>query len=401
MRASTETLLSLLEFADIMGIDPFEMGQFTTPQANARQCEDVFYQFSYQQDFLSREEVARTIKRAEDAIALELGFQPGPVYCTETVEYPAPAQRDLFGAAGTHRGQWKALTLGTAKVIGGGSLARTQIDAGAAVVLSDNDGDSIKETFTVGPFATTITDPDEIAIYFTATDRNSAPLDETWRIRPVRVAISGGNATITGHAALLAKPDLTLKYNATALDVGDATNFAATVEVQRVYRDTTATDATPAQGYALWEQRPDNPCADEPCSQTTRAICIGERYAEMGQVFAAFSDPTSCWGWREPDRVSFKYLAGVPRAAGTGRMNNEMAEIVAHLAAAWLPVLKCGCERSNRILAWWQGLPSDEEGRKARPVTFEEINTPFGERRGAVYAWKRVQRLAKIPVVRG
>ncbi len=393
MRADTETLLSLFEWGQLMGINPWELAQFESPTEHSAQCESVFYQYAWQQDFLSREELASTIEKAEAAIADALRFWPAPKYLAQTVQVPRPYDRTLYGGAGTARGQWKTLTLDYGHVQGGGVLARTLIEAARPVTRTDPDGDGVKELFTV-TVATTITDPDEIALYVTSADRNGVSLDETWRIRPVHVTISGGTATITGHSALLVKPNKTTVVNPERLDPADDANYIAEVDAYRVYRDTTATDANPAQGWALWEALPDNAYADPPTTQTARAIAIGERLAEAGQVYAAYSDPTSCYGWREPDRVRLQYLAGFERTHG--RMARPMADIVAHLAAGWLASEKCGCERSNRIIAYWREMPSQaSDGTTARPLTAEEVNNPFGATRGALWAWQRVKALSQ------
>lgn len=391
MRASTETLLSLFEWCQIMGINPWEAAQFESPTNHSAQCESVWFQSQWQQDFLSREELASTIEKAEAAIADALRYWPAPKYLAQTVQSPRPYDRRMYGDGTVHRGQWKTLTLDYGHVLGGGVLARDLIEADRPVVRTDPDNDGISELFTV-TVTTTLTDPDEIALYITPTDRHGVPLDETWRIRPVNVVISGGAATITGHSALLVKPDRTTVVNPDRLDPAVDANYIEKVDVYRTYRDTTATNAHPAQGWALWEALPDNPYANPPTTQTTRAIAIGERLAEAGQVYAAYSDPSSCIGWREPDRVRVQYLAGVARE--NGRMARAMADIVAHLTAGWLTAEKCGCERSNRILTYWREMPSQaSDGTTARPLTAEEVNNPFGATRGAIWAWKRVQAL--------
>ena len=54
MRADTETLLSLFEWGQLLGINPWELAQFESPTEHSAQCESVFYQYAWQQDFLSR-----------------------------------------------------------------------------------------------------------------------------------------------------------------------------------------------------------------------------------------------------------------------------------------------------------------------------------------------------------
>lgn len=386
MRASTDTLLSLAEWGEIMGVNLWELAQFGAgfPAENGRQCQHVFYQYQWQRDFISREEIAGAIEKAEAAIALQLKYWPAPKYLDDTVERP-PQTRSRAGPARYGVG------LPFGYVHGGGILARAEIDPGAAVTRTDEDGDGVKETFTVS-VATALTDSEEIALYYTAADRNNLPLGETWRIRPVNVAISGGTATITGHASLLVVPDKTLAVDPAELNVTLDANYVTAVAVYRVYRDTTAAEATPNQGWAIWNAVSQNPCTSTPCVPSTRAICVDESFTEGRQVYVSYPDPSTCVHWRKPDRIRVKYLAGVPREQG--RMARMYADAVAHLATAWLPADKCGCERSQRILHWWRALPNDDERETGRrPVTFDEIMMPFGERRGAVYAWKLVREL--------
>lgn len=383
MRASTETLLSLFEWGALLGIDPWELAQFRSPREHAAQCESVWMQHQWQQDYLSREEVAGAIAAAEAAIADELGYWPAPVYTTETVEYPRPAPHWLTVPK-------IVLPLRWSKVHGGGVLARALIEPAAALVLSDEDGDGVNETFTV-TVAMDVTDTSEIALYYTAADRNNAPLDETWRIRPVEVTVNGGLATIRGHAALLTKPALTFRVDAEALEPDDAANYVASAAVYRVYRDATATVDNPQQGVAIWDT-PLNPCREAPCEQSSRPVCLVDRLTERAQARITPVAPSGCDHWRNPDSVRLHYLSGVPRV--DGRMERQMAEIVARLATAWLPVEKCGCERSHRIISYWRALiNADDTTGEPRPLTIEEVNNPFGPRRGAVWAWQRVQAL--------
>ncbi len=390
-RAETITLLPIDTWGAIMGISPWWLNQVGVGlPGDGAQCAHVMMQYSWHGDFLSREEIARSIAKAEEMIAEELNYWPAPKYFANEVHpYPRPFKRDLYGYAGTPRGQWKAVQLNWGKVQGGGLMARSLVNIAGAVVMSDNDGDGINDRFTV-TVATTVTDPTEIAIYFVSADRNGVALDETWRIRPVNVTISGGNAIITGHPSQLIKPDLTLMVNAVSLDATVAANFVTTVEVYRLYTDTTTTTADPAQGTAMWEA-PD--CDTPPCAVSWLPMCLGARNAEVGLVsvdywLAGAQCPPYDW---EPDRISANYLAGEPLV--NGQMARAMADIVAHLATGILPVGPCGCERSDRIISWWRNLPSDGN-ESARPLTMREIDEcRFGQSRGALWAWQRVENL--------
>lgn len=391
MRTNADTLLSLLEWGLIMGIDPYELGQVGLgfPVPNTAQCQHVFFQYQWQQDFLSRDEVGNAIQRAEEMIAHYLTYWPAPRYFTgEVKQYPRPVEKYLYGAGATKRWQWKDVSLEWCKVQAVGTLVRTPI-LNSPVVYSDTDGDGVADLFTV-TVATTVTDPTQIAVYFALADRFNDPIDETWRVRPVNVSISGGFATITGLRALCVKPALETIYGAQILDVTVAANFVTTMDVYQVTTDSTSTSVDPAQGLAIWEPLP-NDCAIPPCNVEEWPVCIGARNAEMGRVSIDYliggqNGPTQS---REPDRVMVNYLAGYPRQPN-GKMDRVMADAVAHLATGILPVDKCGCERSQRIIHWWRSFPSD--GTDTRGITPEEINNcPWGQSMGALWAWHLLQ----------
>lgn len=393
MRTSYDTQLSLLEWGLIMGIDPYELAQVGSgfPIPNTAQCDHVFFQYQWQQDFLSREEIGNAIQRAEEMIAIYLTYWPAPKYIAgEARQYPRPVQRSLYGAGATHRYQWKDLSLKWCKLQNVGTLTRTPI-LNAPVVYSDTDSDGINDLFTV-TVATTVTDPTQIAVYFALADRFNNPIDETWRIRPVNVAISGGFASITGHRALCVKPPLESIYGAQILDVTVAANFVTTMDVYQFTTDSTSTSVDPAQGLAIWEPLPGD-CAIPPCSVEEWPVCIGARNADMGRVSIDYhiggqNCPTQS---REPDRVIVNYLAGVPRQSN-GKMDHIFADAVAHLATGILPVDKCGCERSQRIIHFWRSYPTD--GTDTQGLTPTEIdNCPWGTTQGALWAWKLLQYL--------
>lgn len=404
MHAATVTGLSLKEWADIMGINPWDLAQFGNgfPTPNAAQCEHIFYQHPYPYDYISRDEVAATIEKAEAALADELGFWPSPVYRDDVVPVPTSLPGGFAGGGYpgglawpvTIGGAWtlsaRTLKLPYGRIMGGGVLGRTAI-LDAAVIYSDADGDGVNERFTV-TVPTTVTDPDEIALYNTAADRLGEDIDETWRIRPINVSIVSGTATITGHASLMGLPLKELVLNPESLDVTDTANFVTEVSVCRTFRDNSASDAAPNQGLALWDAWPGD-CDTLPCTETWTPICLAERNSLGGMVAANYSDGNACVGWRQPARVRAKYLSGVPML--NGKMQRVYADLVAHLATAWLPNDKCGCERSDRILHWWRSLPTDADidAQGSRPLTIQEINNPFGTQRGALYVFNRLKRL--------
>lgn len=396
MRASFDTLLSLFEWGRIMGLSPWDLAQLGVGFAHpaSAQCEKVFYQYFWQQDFLSREEIAEAIQKAEDMIAQELQYYPAPKYFVDEKHlYPRPAERYLFGAGTDKRFMWKTVQTDWGFYQSPGLLTRTLVAAGAVVTLTDRDGDGINETFTIGPILTGITDPTTIGAYFTLSQRLQADIDETWRVRPINVSIVGGNLTITGHSTLLVLPALEETTNPQILDVTNLSNYAATLDIYQILPDINLTTTDPAQGTAVWDPMPGD-CQSTPCAPIILPICVNATDVDNGIVSVDYiisgnNCPTSN---REPDRLHLNYVAGVPLV--NGRMNPDYANIVAHLATALLPNGKCACDRAQRIIDWWRRFPNDTDVQ--RPMTQQEINeNRFPANRGGEYAWKRVMNLRR------
>lgn len=387
-RAETVTLLPLDSWAKIMGINLFEFNQIGEgfPVDNNAQCDHVWFQYQWQEDFLSREEIAGAIASAENMIAQHCLFWPAPKAFIDPVKYPRPARRELYGGGVTNRGDFKAVRLQWGKVISGGIYKREAINLAVAVVLSDPDGDSVDELFTL-TVPTSVTDTDEIAVYFKGSDRLGESVSEMWRLRPVKVSISGGTATITGHSSLLVKPLLTTVTNPEILNVTDATNYITEVEVYRLYvsNDTTASE----QGVAIWDE---NGCEVGDCENQQYPICIYPRNAEYATVAVNFALDGICVD-REPDRLSVNYIAGQPLV--NGQMEPQLAKMIAYLATALLPVGSCACDRSNRILAYWREVaPAAGEGlQQVGNMRGDFEMNPFGPQRGAIWAWNRVQEI--------
>jgi hypothetical protein len=405
-RASIPTLLSLDQWADVIGVSRWEINQLgqnfplnqTMLGSATQQSPHVWFQNNWQIDFMSREELAGNISRAEEMIAEELRYWPGGKYIvSEELQYPRNYRRSVYGYGGTNRMDWKACQLRWTKIILPGIRLFTLIGSAFNVTTSDTDGDTVLDTFT-GSFATTITNPTQISVAFAAADRyGSVPIDDTWLIRPVRVSIANGTCTITGHAAQLAKPILQngAAVDSGGLDVTVAGNYVTTLEAYWDRCDGTVVAGagnTANQGQAEWEGDITVP----PGSVQTLPIALNARNADMGLVAPDWllnqgQVPPQP---REPDRVVVNYLSGIPFIAG-GSMDRTMADIVAHLATGMFAVQRMGQMRVSQIINYWAMPPS--QGDQRRPITVKEIdNCPFGTSRGAMWAWLRVQNLRQI-----
>jgi hypothetical protein len=268
---------------------------------------------------------------------------------------------------------WKSVGLDRKLFCEIGTISRTVIGANQAYVSSDADGDGVNDTFTI-TIATTETNPDYIGVYFNSATRQD--LDETWRIRPVHVTISGGNAIITGHLAQLVDPALQLTPDPVPLKVEDLP-YVASVDVYSVKPDTTNI------GTAYWNSR-----ADLCFSGSSAAIASYEIASRQTSYIRPII--TSCYSrGRAPDRVEVNYLSGYPLR--NGKMQAPYAQMIAYLAVSYLPGLSCGCSRVEQILEYWSTTPNDAETGKF-PITAEQVNQAgLPITRGGMYCFNQME----------
>lgn len=378
-RASTPTLLSIDQWAQVLGFSPWLINQIGEGGGlvfgQQAQCDTVFYQYSYQRQFLSREEIGQAIAKAEAAIFPLMRFYPAPVYSiAEEHPYPHDARRETPDWL-TPQGKWKSIGLNGKLFCEIGTRTRTLIGANQAYVTSDSDGDGVDDTFTL-TIATTETNVDYIGVYYNAATRDD--LDETWRIRPVQVLISGGNAVITGHLAQLVNPNLQRLPNPVPLQVDTSNVYVASLDVYQVKPDTTAI------GTAHWNSR-----AGWINDASSSAIGNYE-IASKQQSYIRPVIGGACYGLnRAPDRVEINYLSGYPLS--NGKIQAPYAQMIAFLSCAYLPGLSCGCDRADQILFFWRNSPSDGE-QGTFPVTIEQVNSMnFPPVRGGFYAAQQIE----------
>lgn len=416
----TPTLLPLETFREIaFDINPWHFWGFansTVPVSSA--CNSVMKEYTWQNtDAAGRESLRKAIASAEERVVDVLNFWPAPHYHTQMVSWPryADPSVSLIGYI-DGSGRWQSVDLNERHVLAAGVEARTEIGLAQAVVYSDEDGDTLEDTFTV-TVATSLTDPSEIAIYFAEADRfDGSAVSESWRISPVRVTISGGNATITGKKWLMGKPVNYEGFNKENLDPAEPDNFITTVDVYRYFTDPTGTTLETAQAYLEWETNPmpgwggfcggdpTNPSGD-PAALAQVIGRVGLRDGRLGQVSvgeAVYNVDSGVWSspgflrYRPPDRAFIRYLAGFPLGPDN-RMDSRMAKIVARLAAGELTERICACKEAARSLERWQrNLARTVGPDQFGAVTSEELQNPFGTTEGAVDAWRQTKSLRVI-----
>lgn len=413
--------------SEIGGYNPWHFWGLadTDKLALSSQCNTLVYEYNWQGTHAAgRSEIRSAIRTAEDRLREHLHFSVGRRFLVDTIDYPRPttAAHQFVSPAG-NRDRWMNITLSEGHVRNIGAETRALIED-ATVTYSDDDGDGINETFTL-TVTTSITDPDEIAVYFKSADRlDGAAVSERWRIAPVQVSISGGVATIKGRAYLLVRPILYEGLSVSGLDPSDSGNFATSLEVYRRYTDSTGQTTDDAQAVLVWETAPYPPWAagcsfDSSIAFTTNSrdpAAIGLavaraqiRNARLGEVTigrAVYDSDTGQWigadwgSYRQPDRVIVRYEAGAPLSTVENTLNQAGVKgnwdtVVARLAAAELVDAICACDTANRTLWRWQfdlaraAGAADEQYR----IDDRDLANPLGTRAGAVYAWQRIRQL--------
>jgi hypothetical protein len=411
-------LLSLEEWREQIGWNPWHFWGWAgakVPITSA--CNTVVKEWSWQAtDASGRRDIANAIMQAEERIFPYLGYRPAPRYTQETLAFPLFPQVDTYrlGYSGSDA-RWVTERVSERNLIAVGVEKKTLLGAAQVVAYTDTDGDGLNDTFTA-TCNTTLTNPDIICAYFQTTDRLYADdAWERWRIRPVKVSISGGVATITGRAWLMAKPILNEGVSPNALDPSIAANFVSAIDVYSRVTNPDGLTFDDAQATLIWETPPypqwavsygpppASPGGFDPAAQAyaiARAVVRDARNGEIGFGESVYSAVTGLWSaipWyyatsgflKPPDRVVVRYLAGADLDKES-RMKHRMASIVARVAAAELNRRICGCQDANRQLQAWQFDLARSAGAGDEAYAYisrEDLSNPLGTRRGHVSAW--------------
>lgn len=421
-------LTPLDTFRKIIGYNPWHFWQLSDPTyvpVNSN-CNDVVYEYNWQNvQAVGRDAVREALERAEEKLGDYLGYDIAPKYHDDLVPWRKYYDKRLSRVwNGDPRGQFISVQLprGQVQAIGVESLT---LIGNANVARTDADGDGLAESFSV-TIATTETDPLKIAAYFTSTDRlDSEPVGDRWRVQPVSVTISGGNAVIRGKSWLVVRPILyegvDVSDTGNNIDPTVAANFATQLAVYVRTTNPNGETVSTSQAVLEWETEPAHGwwcccgCQSsssltggytDPASYAQAVARAGIRDAELGVVIpdaAVRNATTGVWSslsWntcREPDRARVRYLAGVALDAN-GQMNARWAKIVARLAAAELAERLCACDIANKELYRWQFDLARSAGANDESYQMSEsdLDNPFGTARGHVQAWREVRNLRRV-----
>lgn len=321
---------------------------------------------------LEREPYARALDQALQRVAKYLGYWPRPKWFTMDIRLGSgtPFYNQI------QQTEWlKLIEFGTRNV--------AVIQQAAAIVYSDPNGDGINTLATI-TVPTTLTNPDEIQIFFRVSDGAAAAADARYQIEPATVSISGGNAVITAHRALFVKPSIWARpYELTdpnnreinSADTQVALDFVTAVDVYRVYNDTT----TQVQALAY----------DNTVLQSSDGIIVLSDLGEFQLPWVCANWPTICKG--VPVKLRVYYHAGHPLVYGD--MDALLQEAIIRLSNTLVPdkfISTC-----NRAFDRWSQdrypAVSRVDGGFVATRHMSEINPLGTNTNGATFAWDTVQ----------
>jgi hypothetical protein len=391
------TWLSLDRFFQIIGINPIWGNQMnSTTYFKNNTCGDVFFQYDFQHsDRVGRDSIALAIMQAEQEMAREAGYNLMPDWTLdERLPYPRPSHPESYNISGVNpRWQLKSVEASRGHLISGGVRLKSLLQANAAVVRTDLDGDGYTETCTVTVPVTT-TDTNEIRAYYA----NESGAD-AWEIRPIKVSISGGFATITFKAWQIPIKGALDDLNAVALDADLAGSYETVVDAYRVY------NFEYPQVQMLWESYPNCCGSCTACQLGTQDGCFHLRDPRLGILVPApatwdarlLTYSSAEWSaCREPDQVRLWYYSGfrdnsILRPYADLSPKWEFA--VAVFAASKFERAVCGCSNVNQFIEKWRrdgAYSSQNEG--GFTMTAEQASNRLGTSQGALYAWRVIHQ---------
>ncbi len=404
MIIETQTLLSLDEYAQIMGLNPLNFNSAATPDQNTfgfeSDAQPLWFKYEWQAGKqMSHNKLAELIAGAERDIANYLGFYPAPHWEYKELHlYPGSVIVGDTNLYSDVNNQYKTVQTNWGRIQGVGQRGTTLIDtptvAGGEVVRSDFRSSGINDTVTI-TITTTVTDPSEIKLYFTG--RNADP---AYEIRPFRsISISGGVATIVLDNWLTFDPDLWEKAptgEPITINAGTAGNYVDSFDVYRDFIDTTEFSCR-----FIWEAQ------KTPLGvtlQTGRLQVMDGHSGVVGPVPATFDEDTEVWSTtlftdcgRKPDQVQLWYKAGLlsqefRQGFDIYPMNRVMKENIAWLATSRMDItFRANTNITDFVNLLRRNALESIDGDSSFFLPEELSTAPFGTRIGELRVWKRLK----------
>jgi len=392
VRASTYSLVSLSQFAQILGLDPLHFaGGHSALRPVGAHCHDVWTQYQWQDPGkASREEIARSLKRAEEEIADICGYYAAWKWIAD--------ERHKLDRGGSCCNVARTRLVTKRKhVLGGGAKAISDIDDVTREADIDPDGDGFAETavFTLANIPTTW-DLEEIRACYKVyapgdaencrTDPSSDGYDEAWEVRPLK--LSRSDTTVTAYLPVwhLFKPELYERLNPSQINADDANSYVDTLSFYRVYTDLSS------QASFMWG----TDCVyDVSCAWAIQPGCIRTPDPRTGIVtvvpgtWDADNDrynATSFTYNTVPDAVRLWYRAGLERPA-PGIVDSRMARLIVILACTRLDYPICTCGNAQTLVANWRENAARASKERTFMLTPQMLQNVLGMRVGEITVW--------------
>lgn len=325
-----------------------------------------------------RDMLARSLYNAYSQVRSALSYDLQPVWHSQQVR--------LGGGAPW---QFQSLRLKWLKLKAFGSRATTLISASAAIVYSKSDASLAADDTATITVTTTLTDADEIQVFFRTADGAPNAADARWQIVPLTVSIAGGNAIITGHRSLFVQPQIwktpyvginqVTRHEAQTTDAND---FVTLVDVYRVYADATSAVTLSSDPLSAW-------CCGGSSTPGVSVTQAGVGWIEQADesIFRIRLDQGVCMN-AYPGSVFVNYLAGEEWQYQA--MDSGLATALVHLTNTLLP--QKPCEICNQANASYQEDVNVKIQRAGKGGSYVESDpSPFGTQIGSHRAWQIVK----------
>lgn len=304
-----------------------------------------------------RMSVQNALAEAQQEIEEVLSYPLCPTYITGTItsDWRWFDQQQL-------KHYWSQLLTRYPRILAAGIQAITILEANSQVDYDMTEGLGI-----IGPIATEATNPSEIKIFYSNSDR---------QITPSKITIGGGNVTIEIPRYRMVKQEfLNTSTDDNPVRYENINFFLSTVDVKRVYTDSSTQAVLVRPGCR-------NGSCSGGCNECTQTACIYIRDPYLGVINispANWDSDAMAWSTKSMCATNYRevrlnYVAGVDRID----LKAEMAVI--RLAHAKMGRPPCQCNKTGQM---WQ---KDYDVTGA--VTRERVNCPFGLSNGAWNAYK-------------
>lgn len=344
-RADVETFGLLNRWPIIMHEDRWRFNQINGAGVQQSTCTTNAIYIQFERDY-----IAGAINRSVYLAAEYLGFLPVPTYIEDEI-----VQLDLSAAWDEQDLQLKYGYLSTI-----GRQLTLEIEAGAEVVYSDTNSDSVEDlaSITVQAASTPI---DEIRVFFRQADGAESEAHPNWEIDQLTRKDNGnGTVTLIGHKSLFAHPTnvWAKEYTTTGTknkhsgDTADDGAFVAEVDVYRIYSDSD-------QKVTLVQEDGQEV---EVCGKPKDS-----KYASFALAKLSDSDPTPEY----PLYARVSYVAGYPLVRGL--MDRMLETALIRYANVEMPQDVKFCDRTA---AMWENDRKFSETISQAEV--EENPPPFG-----------------------